>query len=211
MRDTKASGTHAGGVCSLLATSAASSLLPSLVPSTPTHLPAVRGALLGAGMRFLAFDLFRDASRDWAPGMHSALRGGLAGCVGGLAETVQSALLATLSARSADPLRARTLGPALVSHGTTLFLCFGGYTALSTGLYDAQPPPVPATFGLGGLAGAVGVPLATLLVKRGKVGVKSVAGLAVTGFVRVGTVIGVQVSSAPRVLDYLEERRLARP
>ena len=57
----------------------------------------------------------------------------------------------------------------------------------------------------------MGVPLATLLVKRGKVGVKSVAGLAVTGFVRVGTVIGVQVSSAPRVLDYLEERRLARP
>ena len=108
MRDTKASGTHAGGVCSLLATSAASSLLPSLVPSTPTHLPAVRGALLGAGMRFLAFDLFRDASRDWAPGMHSALRGGLAGCVGGLAETVQSALLATLSARSADrSVRAR--------------------------------------------------------------------------------------------------------
>ena len=132
-------------------------------------------------MRFLAFDLFRDASRDWAPGMHPVLRGGLAGCVGGLAETVQGALLASLSAHTGGPLRARTLGPALLSHGTTLFLCFGGYTALSTGLYhDKQPPPIPATFGLGGVAGAVGVPLATLFVKRGGISsIKSFAGVDV--------------------------------
>lgn len=153
-------------------------------------------------MRFLAFDLFRDFSNDKIS--IPALRGGASGCIGGLAETLQAGVLSAVSTRSTEPLRIRTIGPNLLSHGGTLFLCFGGYTFLSTTFYEKQPPPVPATFLLGALAGAFGVPTAAAVKNRS---LKGFGSMAATGFVKVGTVIGVQVSSAPRLLDWLERRR----
>jgi hypothetical protein len=154
-------------------------------------------------MRFLGFVICRDFTSDKIT--TPALRGGVSGCVGGLAETLQAGAFSAISTKSTTPLQIRNIGPSLLSHGATLFLCFGGYTLLSTSFYEKQPPPIPTTFLLGAIAGAFGVPTVAC-IKNGSL--NGLRGLAATGFVRVGTVIGVQVSSAPRMLDWLERRRL---
>lgn len=194
------------GVAALAATSAGSTLVPSLVAPTSVTFPAARHALAGAGARFLVFDLFRDWSSDTIT--NTPLRGGVSGCVGGLAETLQAGVLSAISTKSSEPLRIRNIGPSLLSHGGTLFLCFGGYTLLSTTFFDKQPPPIPMTFLLGAIAGGFGVPTAAA-IKNGSL--RGFRGMVATGFVKVGTVIGVQVSSAPRLLDWLERQRLGKP
>jgi hypothetical protein len=122
-----------------------------------------------------------------------------------LAETLQGAFIQAVSSKSAAPLNPSILVPNLLSHGGTLFLCFGGYTLLSTSYQDKQPPSPFMTFFLGALAGAFGVPVATSLRTRTLSGfLKNSAG----GFVKVGTVIGLQVQASARLLDYLEKKRL---
>lgn len=193
----------AAGVGALFASSAASNLSASLVPAASVNAASIRHAAAGAGMRFLAFDLCRDATKDKIS--IPALRGGIAGCVGGLAETLQGAFIQAVSSKSAAPLNPSILVPNLLSHGGTLFLCFGGYTLLSTSYQDKQPPSPFMTFFLGALAGAFGVPVATSLRTRTLSGfLKNSAG----GFVKVGTVIGLQVQASARLLDYLEKKRL---
>ncbi|CAD6582310.1 MAG: hypothetical protein CYPHOPRED_001891 [Cyphobasidiales sp. Tagirdzhanova-0007] len=191
------------GVASLLSVSASHRLLPQTFPATPIHFPALRHAFAAAGTRFLAFDLCRDTLKD-VTREYPTLRGAVSGCVGGLAETLQGALVATLLSKSVAPLRPTTLAPALVSHGGTLFLCFGGYTFLSTHFSQAQPPAAPLCYLLGGLAGAAGVPLVHLIKTRSFAGC---AKIAATGFVRVGVVIGTQVISSAKILALIEGQR----
>lgn len=195
----------AAGVGALVASSIASNVSPSVFPAAALSGSTIRHAAAGAGMRFLAFDLCRDATKDKIS--IPALRGGVAGCVGGLAETIQGALIQAVSSRSASPLRPSILGPSLLSHGSTLFLCFGGYTFLSTSYQEKQPPSPLMTFFLGALAGAIGIPTVNAVKNRSTTGfLKNSAG----GFVKVGTVIGLQIQASARLLEYLESRRLHR-
>lgn len=190
------------GVGALLASSAAFHVSSAIFPGASVSASSVRHAAAGAGMRFLAFDLCRDATKDKIS--LPALRGGVAGAVGGLAETTQGALAQAVSSRSTAPLRPKFLLPNLLSHGGTLFLCFGGYTLLSTTYQEQQPPSPVVTFLLGGLAGAFGIPVVNAIKT------KSTAGFfknSVGGFVKVGTVIGLQVQASARLLDYLERKR----
>jgi hypothetical protein len=153
-------------------------------------------------MRFLVFDLCRDSLKSQEK-IHPTLRGALSGCAGGIAETLQSHLFTSLIARNKSFFSNIThnLGPALLSHGSTLFLCFGGYTFLSTTFLPSQtPPPPPLCFFLGGLAGAFGVPVVHT-IKSGRL--RGAAMASVTGFVRVGTVIGCQVISSAKIIEWL--------
>lgn len=193
----------AAGVGALLASSTASNISSAVFPAALVNPSTIRHAAAGAGMRFLAFDLCRDATKEKIS--TPALRGGIAGCVGGLAETMQGALLQAASGKTATPLRPAVLGPNLFWHGSTLFLCFGGYTFLSTSYQDKQPPSPFMTFFLGSLAGAVGVPTVNAIKTRSLAGfAKNSAG----GFVKVGTVIGLQVQASARLLAYIEDKRL---
>lgn len=195
----------AAGIGALLSSSGAASLSPSVFPASSVNSSTIRHAAAGAGMRFLAFDLCRDATKDCVT--TPALRGGIAGCVGGLAETLQGALVQAASSRSSTPLSPSVLGPNLLWHGSTLFLCFGGYTLLSTSYQEKQPPSPFMTFFLGALAGSVGVPTVNAIKNRSLSGVmKQSAG----GFVKVGTVIGLQVQASARLLEYFENKRLRR-
>lgn len=195
----------AAGVGALLASATASNISSSVFPAALVNASTVRHAAAGAGMRFLAFDLCRDATKDKisAP----ALRGGIAGCVGGLAETLQGAFLQAVSGKTSSPLRPSVLGPNLLWHGSTLFLCFGGYTFLSTTYQDKQPPSPFMTFFLGAIAGSIGVPTVNAIKTRSLAGfAKNSAG----GSVKVGTVIGLQVQASARLLAYIEDKRLHR-
>ena len=192
------------GLASQLAVSLSHRSFPKVFPSTPINASTVRHATAGAGMRFLAFDLCRDAIQEPTKDFPS-FRGAVSGCVGGLAETLQGAIVATLSTRSLKPLKPAVLAPSLLSHGSTLFLCFGSYTFFSTSLSKSQPPVAPLCFFLGGLAGAFGVPAFHAFRRQSLSGCKN---LAATGFVRVGMVIGCQVVSSAMILDLLEGRRL---
>lgn len=126
--------------------------------------------------------------------------------VGGFAEVVQRhTALADLHEKPSAPLRASVLGPALLEHGATLFLCFGAYTFLSTSWSpEKSPPSVPMTFALGALAGAFGVPTVHAIKTRSLQGLGK---LAAAGGVRVGTVIGVQVQASAKILEYLQGSR----
>ncbi|KAK9898106.1 hypothetical protein P389DRAFT_195679 [Cystobasidium minutum MCA 4210] len=195
----------AAGIGALFASSAASNLSGSIFPAAVVNGSSIRHAAAGAGMRFLAFDLCRDVTKDKIS--TPALRGGIAGCVGGLAETIQGAFIQAVSTRTISPFRPSVLLPSLLSHGGTLFLCFGGYTLLSTSYQDKQPPSPFMTFFLGGLAGAFGIPVANSIRTQSLAGfIKNSAG----GFVKVGTVIGLQVQASARLLEYLETTRLNR-
>lgn len=193
----------AAGIGALFSSSAASNFSPSVFPASSVNASTIRHAAAGAGMRFLAFDLCRDATKDKIT--TPALRGGIAGCVGGLAETLQGALLQAASNKSPAPLSPSILGPNLLWHGSTLFLCFGGYTLLSTSYQEKQPPSPFMTFFLGALAGSVGVPTVNAIKNR------SLSGFmcnSAGGFVKVGTVIGLQVQASARLLEYFEKKRL---
>lgn len=192
-----------GGLAALLTSAAAGRLSSTFFPIATVNKSAVRHALAGAGTRFLAFDLFRDASQDKI--QNPILRSAMSGCVGGLAETLQTSFAQAVAARSAAPLRPGTLLPSLASHGGTLFLCFGGFVFLSTAFSIEQPPSPITTFLLGGLSGSFGVPAIAAMRSRSMAGwMRNSAG----AFIKVGTVIGLQVQSSFHIIRFLEERRL---
>lgn len=221
----------ATGAMAGIASSAAVNVTAKVLPKTglfpsPLTGSAIRQAALGAGMRFLVFDLCRDAlnSNRRSVSLEAGtlappptlsqsvivLRGAISRCAGGLAEALQSSILASISTLRNGSHKASTFQPGHLAsnmfwHGSTLFLCFGGYTLLTTTFSGShQPPPAPLCFLLGGLAGAFGVPMVHILRSRSSTGL---AVPALNGFVRVGTVIGCQVISSHRMLQYLERRQ----
>merc|ERR1711939_1213636 len=152
-----------GGTASLLTGSYAHrKLLPSILPAHPVTSGTLKHAVGGAGMRFLAFDLCRDYTKDKIN--TPALRGGLCGCVGGLTEMIS----------------------------TTFFK-------------ERQPPPAPFVFLIGATSGSFGVPFVNALKTRS---LRGYPAMALSGFIRIGTVIGIQVNSSHYIMEWLEGRRI---
>lgn len=196
----------ASGILSQLSIFYTSRLFPSAVAPAPINPGALRSVFIGAGMRFMTFDLSRHFLRKYDKTINPSLRGALAGCAGGIAETLKVHLYTSLFITRKPFLSdfPKILRPALLSHGSTLFLCLGVYSFFCTELsYTTSPPPIPLCFFLAGVAGAVGVPAVHVLKNRSLAG----AGVAsATGFVRVGTIIGCQVISSAEIVKWLESR-----
>lgn len=182
------------GLCSSTAISLSTFRLLSY-----THLPA----FLAAAYRFWAFDLARG-TLERAGVSDIALRGGLAGAVGGLTETLLMRVGTAMRSSSLAPLRPHTLARAALEQSSLLFLCFGSYTYLSTRLSPDRQPPTPLAycFALGAAAGAFGV--ATLTAVKTRSARMAIRAIPI-GALRVGTVISVQVTSAAWGLEKLEK------
>lgn len=163
--------------------------------------------IIKPGIRFWAFDLTKSAITTEIP---VAVRGGLAGAVGGALEmgltTVYNHYTAAKPVSFQNDLRITLL------HSAKLFLCFGSYTYLASTFSDILPPrPFPYCFLLGALAGGFGTTMITpaevysatrMPLKFGQV-LKSALTRAPRGAVGVGTVISVQVTSSAWMLGGL--------
>ena len=138
---------------------------PSFPAFTRSHAPTLGSR---AAVRFWGFDV---AKSHLAPtGMPVWVTGGLAGAAGGLAEVL---------AHSAVQRRRPGLGEA-TAQASRLFLCFGGYTYLSTRFHGHDLPPRPFAWCwlLGATAGFVGV--GTVAAVEGARG-RGLVGAAVKG------------------------------
>lgn len=192
-----------GGTAALLTGSFAhQKLLPPTLPAHPVTSGTLKHAVGGAGMRFLAFDLCRDYTKDKIS--NPVLRGGISGCVGGLTETVSAAFAGALASRSFSPVQ--SMGPTLATHGATTFACFSGYALIATTFFkDQQPPPAPFVFLIGATSGSFGVPIINAIRTRT---LRGYPAMALSGFIRIGTVIGIQVNSSHYIMEWLEGRRI---
>lgn len=122
-----------------------------------------------------------------------AIKGGLSGAMGGLAEICAQSL-----SRKKLPDMA-----GLTKQSAKLFFCFGTYTFLSTTLSPQKLPPKP--FWYCWLMGATAGGLGSVIVARAE-GVTGAALWRVAvpkGALTVGTVIAVQVTTCAAVLPYI--------
>ncbi|KAF6218479.1 hypothetical protein HO133_005828 [Letharia lupina] len=167
------------------------SLWQRLVLRAPGSLPLLGWApIYRGGVRFWTFDLARyRVERLPIP---VAIKGGLSGAAGGLAEVCVQSLF-----RNKLPDMA-----SLTSQSGKMFCCFGTYTFLSTTLSPEQLPPKP--FWYCWLIGATAGGLGSGIIARAE-GVTGSALWRVAvpkGALTIGTVIAVQVTTCAVILPY---------
>ena len=159
------------------------------VHRAPTSIPFMAWTpIYRSGVRFWVFDLARyRVERLPIP---VAIKGGLSGAAGGLAEICAQSLI-----KNKPPTMA-----SLKSQSLKLFCCFGTYTFLSTTLSPEQQPPNP--FWYCWLMGATAGGLGGGIIAR----VEGVRGSALwkvalpKAAITIGTVIAVQVTSCAALL-----------
>ena len=164
-------------------------LLQRFVHRGPTSNPFMAWTpIYRSGVRFWVFDLARyRVERLPIP---VAIKGGLSGAAGGLAEICAQSLI-----RNKPPSMA-----SLKSQSMKLFCCFGTYTFLSTTFSPEQQPPNP--FWYCWLMGATAGGLGGGITAR----VEGVTGSALwkvafpKAAITIGTVIAVQVTSCAAFL-----------
>ena len=160
------------------------SLWQRLIHRAPGTLPLVAWTpIYRSGVRFWAFDLVRHRVEPLP--LNVAIKGGLSGAAGGLAEICAQSLF-----RNKLPDI-----PSLTNQSAKLFLCFGTYTFLSTRLSPDQQLRKP--FWYSWLIGATAGGLGSGIMAR----TQSVTGSALwrvaipQGALTIGTVIAVQVTT----------------
>lgn len=143
-----------------------------------------------SGVRFWAFDLARyRVERLPIP---TAIKGGLSGAAGGLAEICVQSLFRRQIPEIAS----------LTNQSAKLFLCFGIYTFLSTTLSPEQLPPKPFWYCwfLGATAGGLGSGI--IARAEGVTGSALWRAAMPKGALTIGTVIAVQVTTCAAFLPY---------
>lgn len=141
-----------------------------------------------SGIRFWVFDLARyRVERLPIP---VAIKGGLSGAAGGLAEICAQSLI-----RNQLPAMA-----SLMSQSMKLFCCFGTYTFLSTTLSPEQQPPKPFWYCwlMGATAGGLGGGIIARI--EGSTGSALWKVAFPKAAITIGTVIAVQVTSCAAFL-----------
>lgn len=160
------------------------SIWQRLIHKAPGNLPLLAwNPIYRSAFRFWAFDLVRYRVEPYP--VPVAIKGGISGAAGGLAEICAQSLM-----RNKLPTIV-----SLTSQSAKLFCCFGTYTLLSTTLSPQQLPPKP--FWYCWLMGAVAGGLGSGLVARAE-GVKGPTlwkAAAPKGALTIGTVIAVQVTT----------------
>lgn len=167
------------------------SLWQRLIHRAPRSLPLLTGTpIYRGGVRFWAFDLARyRVERLPIP---VAIKGGLSGAAGGLAEICAQSLFNKKLPDVAS----------LTNQSARLFLCFGTYTFLSTTLCPEQLPPKPFWYCwlLGTTAGGFGSGI--IARTEGITGPALWKGAIPKGALTIGTVIAVQVTTCALLLPY---------
>lgn len=167
------------------------SLWQRLIYRVPGSLPLFAWTpIYRGGVRFWAFDLARyRVERLPIP---VAIKGGLSGAAGGLAEICAQSLFKKKLPDVAS----------LTNQSAKLFLCFGTYTFLSTSLSPEQLPPKPFWYCwlLGTAAGGFGSGI--IARTEGVAGPALWKGAVPKGALTIGTVIAVQVTACASVLPY---------
>ena len=136
-----------------------------------------------SSIRFWAFDIARYYAESLS--IPSAIKGGLSGAAGGLAEICIQSLF-----RNKLPQKA-----SLMNQSAKLFLCFGTYTWLSSTLSPEQLPPKPFWYCwlMGSFAGGLG---SGIVARAGGITGPALWRAAVPkGALTIGTVIAVQVTT----------------
>ena len=167
------------------------SLWHRLIHKAPGRLPLLAWTpIYRGGVRFWAFDLARyRVERLPIP---VAIKGGLSGAAGGLAEICAQSLFDKKLPDVAS----------LTNQSAKLFFCFGTYTLLSTTLSPKQLPPKPFWYCwlLGATAGGLGSGI--IARTEGVTGSALWKGAIPKGALTTGTVIAVQVTTCAVFLPY---------
>ena len=159
------------------------SIWQRLIHKAPGNLPLLAwNPIYRSAFRFWAFDLARYRVERYP--IPVAIKGGISGAAGGLAEICVQSLF-----RNKLPTIV-----SLTSQSAKLFCCFGTYTFLSTTLSPQQLPPKP--FWYCWLMGAVAGGLGSGIVARaeGVTGPALWRAAVPKGALTIGTVIAVQVT-----------------
>ena len=155
-----------------------------LIHKAPGNLPLLAwNPIYRSAFRFWAFDLVRYRVERYP--IPVAIKGGISGAAGGLAEICAQSLF-----RKELPTIV-----SMTSQSAKLFCCFGTYTFLSTTLSPQQLPPKP--FWYCWLMGAVAGGLGSGIVARaeGVIGSALWRAAVPKGALTIGTVIAVQVTT----------------
>ena len=162
-----------------------------LIHKAPGNLPLLAwNPIYRSAFRFWTFDLVRYRVERYP--IPVAIKGGISGAAGGLAEICAQSLFR----------RKLPSVVSLTSQSAKLFCCFGIYTHLSTTLSPQQLPPKPFWYCwlMGAVAGGVGSGLVARA--EGVTGSTLWKATVPKGALTIGMVIAVQVTTCAATLPY---------